>query len=368
MVNVKIYGAGSIGNHLAHASRTMGWDVTICDLDPKALDRTKNEIYPQRYGAWDSNIKLQTVSEAPIHGFDIVLIGTPPHVHLDLAMSVLKNEKPKILQIEKPLCTPTLEKAQEFYELAKQSNTTVLVGYNHAVGKNTEEAERILNKHPIGKYLTIHAATQEYWGGIFKAHPWLSGPQDTYLGYYLKGGGASGEHSHAMNIWQHFAHFLNLGRIVEVTASMDMIKEGKAEYDRICNLSVKTDKGFYGTIVQDVITEPVKKFVRIQGENGFLEWHVSYDSNGDALLFQPKGKSMETIHIPKKRPDDFKREVEHFDAILKGRVKPHDSPVSIERGMDTMMLLAAAHLSHQQKRTMKIDYSKGYTLDAIKPA
>ncbi len=368
MYKVKIFGAGSIGNHLANACRTMGWDVTICDMDPKALERTKNEIYPQRYGAWDNNIKLCTLSEAPINGFDIVIIGTPPHTHTDIAISVLKNEKPKLLQIEKPLCTPTLDKAQELYELAKNSKTVVLTGFNHTVGKNTEEAEKLLKQNIIGNCLTIHSATMEYWGGIFKAHPWLSGPQDTYLGYYLKGGGASGEHSHAANMWQHLAHVLNLGRVVEVTATMDMVKEGKVEYDRNCNISVKTDKGFYGTIVQDVITEPVKKFARIQGENGFIEWHVGYDSTGDAVLHQQKGKSLETIHIPKKRPDDFKREVEHFDAILKGKVKPEHSPLIIERGMDTMMVLAAAHLSRQQKRTMKIDYSKGYNSSSISPA
>ena len=45
-MKVKIYGAGSIGNHLANASRQMGWSVDICDVDRSALKRTKNEIYP----------------------------------------------------------------------------------------------------------------------------------------------------------------------------------------------------------------------------------------------------------------------------------------------------------------------------------
>ena len=46
MYNVKIYGAGSIGNHLANASRTLGWSVDIVDVDGNALNRTKKEIYP----------------------------------------------------------------------------------------------------------------------------------------------------------------------------------------------------------------------------------------------------------------------------------------------------------------------------------
>ncbi len=46
MYNVKILGAGSIGNHLANASRRLGWQVTLCDMDPAALQRTKEDIYP----------------------------------------------------------------------------------------------------------------------------------------------------------------------------------------------------------------------------------------------------------------------------------------------------------------------------------
>jgi 3-hydroxyacyl-CoA dehydrogenase len=41
MIKVKIYGAGSIGNHLAHACRTKGWDVTLCDKDPEVIKRGK---------------------------------------------------------------------------------------------------------------------------------------------------------------------------------------------------------------------------------------------------------------------------------------------------------------------------------------
>ena len=68
---------------------------------------------------------------------------------------------------------------------------------------------------------------QEYWGGIFKAHPWLAGPHQSYLGFSKRGGGACGEHSHAINIWQHFAHLLDLGKIAEVSAFMDFVDDGK---------------------------------------------------------------------------------------------------------------------------------------------
>jgi len=58
MKSVLIFGAGSIGNHLAHACRNKDWEVAIYDADPQALERTRETIYPQRYGKWDNNICL----------------------------------------------------------------------------------------------------------------------------------------------------------------------------------------------------------------------------------------------------------------------------------------------------------------------
>ena len=44
MNNVKIIGAGSIGNHMANACREFGWSVLLCDNDPDALLRRDNLI------------------------------------------------------------------------------------------------------------------------------------------------------------------------------------------------------------------------------------------------------------------------------------------------------------------------------------
>ena len=55
---IKIIGAGSIGNHFANAGIKLGWDVSIFDVDKEALQRTKNKIYPSRYGSWDRKNKI----------------------------------------------------------------------------------------------------------------------------------------------------------------------------------------------------------------------------------------------------------------------------------------------------------------------
>jgi predicted dehydrogenase len=364
MFKVKIYGAGSIGNHLAHACRSKGWDVFIYDIDPIALERTKNEIYPTRYGLWDEDIQLLKKDDIKNVKYDLTIIGTPPDTHIKLVLEVLRDFPSKVLLIEKPFCTPSLNGCQKLRTLAESAGTFVTVGYNHTLTKNTKMAFELVKNGLIGRPLTISARFREHWGGIFGAHPWLNGPKESYLGFYDRGGGASGEHSHAINIWQHFAHLLHMGRIVEVSAMLDIVDDGKVKYDRICQLNVKTEEGFMGSIVQDVITEPAQKYLRIQGSSGFLEWYVNYDKENDALVYGDNKSGVRQELIPKKRPDDFIGEIDHLQDILEG--KTEESPISLERGLDTMMVIAAAHSSNKLGRTVRIVYDEGYNLDAIK--
>jgi len=362
--SVKIYGAGSIGNHLAHACRDKGWDVLMTDIDPEALKRTRGDIYPSRYGGWDPGIRLRGMDTLPNEHFDVVIIGTPPDTHVGLATQVLENSSPEVLLIEKPLCNPSLDGVQKIVDLQKATGSFVAIGYNHVLTENSWRAAEILAQGFVGDPITISARFREHWGGIFAAHPWLSGPRDTYLGFFERGGGASGEHSHAINIWQHFARLVGAGRIVEVSAAMDLVSDGVVNYDRICLMNVRTERGLVGDIAQDVVTVPSQKSLRIQGTRGFLEWIVSLDGSHDAVHYRDgKGEVREEL-IKKTRPDDFKGEVDHIEQILNGGDRA-GSPISLERGLDTMLVIAAAHMSYRHKRSVRITYDRGYTPEAI---
>mgnify|MGYP001428222303 CR=1 FL=1 len=86
-MNVKIIGAGSIGNHLANACVTQGLSVTIVDIDKEALDRTKNIIYPERYEHWDDKIKLTQPSKLGAKKFDIVIFAYGVGIYCDFTHS-----------------------------------------------------------------------------------------------------------------------------------------------------------------------------------------------------------------------------------------------------------------------------------------
>ncbi|MEK7559700.1 MAG: Gfo/Idh/MocA family oxidoreductase, partial [Patescibacteria group bacterium] len=213
-MKVKIIGAGSIGNHHAQSARAMGWDVVVVDTSMEALERMKYEIYPERYGAWDEEIKLwhpdfPNAKEAPKGNFDIIMIDTPPDVRMKLALEALQ-EKPKLLHLEKPICAPIpedLELLEEFLRRWKKEceECKVTVGYNHAVSAGIRTLTELIKRGSLGEALTIDVEFREHWKGIFKAHPWLKGPQDSYLGYLKRGGGAGGEHSHALHLFLYLA-------------------------------------------------------------------------------------------------------------------------------------------------------------------
>jgi predicted dehydrogenase len=348
--NVKIYGAGSIGNHLANAARRLGCSVTVCDISQAALDRMKTGIYPQRYGSWDDSIKLCLNADAPRGGFDLIIIGTPPDYHLPLALEALA-EKPKALLIEKPICPPDLAKADAFKKAIKKSKTKVFVGYDHVVGKAMQEMERVIGSGAIGTPITVDVEFREHWEGIFKAHSWLKGPEDSYLGYWKRGGGASSEHSHALNLWQHLAHVLKKGAVADVSASISYKKQGKAHYDDMFLLNLKTKGGLVGRVVQDVVTRPSRKWARVQGTDGAVDWFANYNAEGDAVMVSKGSSAPEVKMFPKKRPDDFIEELKHIDAHVTAGTT---SPLSWERGLDTMSVVAAAHKSDAQGKTIGV--------------
>ena len=55
--------------------------------------------------------------------------------------------------------------------------------------------------------------------------------------------------------------------------------------------------------------------------------------------------------------------MKHIEACMASKEK--DSPISLVRGLETMLIIAAAHLSEKEKCPVSIDYSHGYTNNSL---
>ncbi len=360
-MKVKIFGAGSIGNHLANASRRLSWNVDIYDINDDALLRTKNEIYPNRYGEWDESINLYNVNSTIDTSYDLIIVGTPPDSHISVATAAI-DEKPKAILIEKPLSTPDLKGLDELVQKANDFNVRLFIGYDHVVGSATDYVSDLYNNNDLGEIKTIDVNFREHWGGIFAAHPWLSGPKDSYLGFWKRGGGAIGEHSHGINLWQYFAHINGKGRVNTVSAITNYNSKNETDYDDISLINVKTEKGLIGRIVQDVITFPPIKSASLTYESGRINWKSSISQGKDLVeLIDQKGQVLNK-DFTKTRPDDFIRELEHIKYSIESNSK---SPIDIERGIETMLVIAAVHKSSKEQRSVKINYDKGFNFNSI---
>ena len=351
---MKVIGAGSIGNHLSHAARVKGWHVDLVDADVEALRRTKEEIYPQRYGKWDSEINLYSTKDAPDMMYDIVFIGTPPDTHITIAREQLAITK--AIVIEKPLCGPDLKGLAELVTDIKRLGVKAFVGYNHLCGKALRCTRRILRSGKINP-ITIDVEFREHWGGIFAAHPWLRGPKDSYLGFSERGGGATGEHSHGISLWQYLALQTGHGRVIEVFANTSDVSDTSLDYDEISFAQFKTESGLVGRLAQDVVTKPPQKKARIYSQAGTVEVDLAAGQGIESVSLKlDDANSIEVFE--KTRPDDFIAELDHLEDVLLSEddKKYVESPLNIDRGVETMMVISAILTSARDKRPVVIDY------------
>lgn len=345
---VKVIGAGSIGNHMSNAAVTLGWDVELVDIDPLALARTKTEIYPSRYGRWDERIQLGLASDVATDSssYDLVIIGTPPESHLSLAMDEIERGAKRLL-IEKPFATPDMHLVWQFHRLVDETGCHVFVGYDHAVG---DMSTALSNLEDCSSIISLDVDFREHWGGIFGAHPWLKGPNDSYLGFWRRGGGAGGEHSHALHLWQHLARTYGKGEVVEVFASASFSKAHGCDFDEFISISLVTDRGFFGRVVQDVVTKPVYKGGTITTGQHICRFQFSHESSNDKLIkFDTASGESETYEFQKTRADDFIMELRHIQEVC----SPSESPLHYTTGVKTMSVIKAAYESAQSGKVIR---------------
>ena len=337
----KIVGAGSIGNHLCYAARSIGWEITVVDIDQVALNRMRSEIYPSRYGAWDTDIQMLTSGEEKINSkdciYDIVFICTPPDSHLKVASEQLVKHEPKYLFIEKPISSPNSSSELEKLKLqANKTGTKILVGYNHRLTPNTNHLVQVIQNNSFGQVKFLRSNFRENWEGILNAHPWISGLNSTYLGNISLGGGALFEHSHGLDLFLYISKICGLELPKISSISMSRFNSDQLDYDENSICIFEFSKNILGIVEQNVFTRPGIKMLEIEFEDVLVKWFTN-STNAGVEVIDHDGKVVDSLVYNKKRSDDFQPQIQHIDNLILG--SEIYSPIAISETESTQSYL-----------------------------
>jgi len=310
-MKARIFGAGSIGNHLSNALRKLNYDVEVIDIDQSALNRMESEIYPSRYGSWDDKIKL--LNKPTDNYVDLEIIGTPPDTHAALLLERLRISNSSYWLVEKPFTIPDSLHIADLEKSLCKYRDKIFVGYNHSVSPAFINLLNDLNNSDVPT--KISCFWEEHWGGIFNAHPWLSGPEDSYLGFAERGGGALMEHSHGLHLLTLLFNRFNL-EIKGLKSSIIMNSDNNYDKKSYLSFEFKNNEisSFYST---DVISNEVNKSISVEIKDEIFSVNFSVN-DGREDIYLRKNKSYELQKTFKKnRADDFLNEIKLIDNLIR---------------------------------------------------
>ena len=208
---------------------------------------------------------------------------------------------------------------------------------------NTIFLAKVIQNHDFGQIKFIRSNFRENWDGIMNAHPWLRGPDDSYLGFIELGGGALFEHSHGLDLFLYVTKLLKISDIKIKSVNFAVKNEGGSIYDENVVINFKSGQKILGTVEQNVFTYPPEKILEIEFERAKIIWFTSENESGTKVI-NYKGQLIDELLYPKQRKDDFYPEMNHVKDVIENNLI--DSPISIENVKPTQIMLDTIYFEH----------------------
>lgn len=316
MINILIFGAGSIGNHFANACTSLNYNVYVTDISSHALKRMKTIVYPKRYGKWNKKIKLllydKLFNNKTLPTYDLVIIGTPPKTHYNLLIEISKNLSFKKLMIEKPFSVYG-ENNNHKYLNKISKDKYIFVGYNHSISKSFLYFEGLLKKIKKNSINHIAVNWREGWTGILNAHFWLKNEFSSYLGRLKDGGGSMHEHSHGIHFLVCFEKIFNFKLKSKFSSFLNFKRKSKnVFYDNYANINWKV-KNYSINYTTDLILEPADKSLKVYTKDKKYELIINDKKKYDTIKVTNLKTGVISIKkFKKERATDFINEIKHI--------------------------------------------------------
>lgn len=165
MLNVAVIGVGGWGINHVRVLRSF-YGTLVNDLIVVDINEERGRYAARIYGAkYYKNINEAFKRES----IDAAIISTPTHLHYEHASLALKSGIHVL--IEKPM-TDTLDKALKLYDLAKNLNLILMVGFIMRYHPLVEYFKNnILKNNILGKVLVANSKRTSWWPN----RPWDAG-------------------------------------------------------------------------------------------------------------------------------------------------------------------------------------------------
>ena len=298
---ILIFGSGSIGTHHANAAITLKNDVFITDKNNSQLENMKQNIYPQRYGKWDN--KINCISYNKVFNlrknFDLIIIGIPPKLHLQVLKKCIKHFNFKKILVEKPLCV--YNQNLNFLKEPKLRKK-VFCGYNHSISESFQFFLKNLKKIDKKELLDINLIWKESFNLVLKAHPWILSLKDSYLAKTKNGGGVSHEYSHAIHLFVLLNEVLFQNKKIEFKKKIVFKRQKDTFYDQIVKLQASSKLYNHKIFanINSINNPPEKKIVVKRKKKIILSWLRNLDEGFEYVSVKNKNKINKKFKITRK--------------------------------------------------------------------
>ena len=315
-----VLGCGSIGlRHISHLFQIGLSDVKAADPDPAACQKARQ--------LFSIPVSLDP-DEALKWGPEIVLVCTPAHFHIPVALKALESGAHVFM--EKPLSTD-LEGVDVLVRKARTSGKIVQVGYNMRFHPAMKVIKRMVQSGRLGRVLTAHA---EF--GLYLAKWWTGRDyRQSYMAHADLGGGLLLDASHEIDLllWL-------LGGAQKVAASEDKLSSLEMDGADTIKAIMTMKSRAIASLHLDCLQPTYTRTYTLIGEDTRLRWDCPQGradtSLGRLVWFDHDADRYKRVRLRGRPEDTYVEELRDFLRCVETGQPPL---VGLEDGIEVLRVV-----------------------------
>ena len=299
-MNFAIIGLGSFGIKRAQAIKNSKTAKLLCihDISSKNLNKGK-EILKVPESSYEQILKDKKI--------EVVCVCTPNKFHKKIIIDVLNAGKHVFC--EKPLAKNLVE-AEEIFNVAKNSKSTLQVGSNHRFFESVRYAKKLVDEDTIGEVLSFNGRIGHNGERLKDTWFWKKD---------ISGGGTLLDNGcHLLDLSRFF-----IGNFSSGTGSISNAYWKDIEVEDTASGVFKTNEGKTATIFCSWRLLSGYFFFEINGSEGYINVDGRFDTHGGDKIFWSTKKdnkffSKDFSHI---KPNSYQQEIDNFVSNLINKKK-----------------------------------------------